>query len=240
MPSSGSPPPSPSHLEAKLTALEQIYAYYGELSGVSDWACKGGCAACCTCNVSLTTLEGVYLYRAISPLDLKLLLGLQTRAQKPRYQPEIALNEFARRCAQGHPIPEEPNDPQWGTCPLLVQDFCSFYAQRPFGCRCMLSTQRCDRHGQAADLDEFQLTLNHLFLQVIEHLDCPGWTGNLTDILLYLHHSESHHTGSPDEATAPQPAFPANQPAKVLMIPPEHRQAAGPIVGKLQRIISLS
>jgi hypothetical protein len=99
----------------------------------------------------------------------------------------------------------------------------------------MHSFQRCRRKGQAS-LDEFQLTLNHLFLQVIEHLDCPGWTGNLTDILLHLHRSRQAPADSPQKEAFP---LAANQPARVLMIPPDQRQTAGPIVAKLQRIITL-
>jgi hypothetical protein len=186
----------------------------------------------------MTSLEGFYLYRALAPLDLRYLAVLQNRARKPRFQPKISLNEFAWRCAQGHSTPEETNDPQWGPCPLLEQDLCAFYARRPLGCRCMLSTQPCDRQGHA-DLDDFQLTLNHLFLQVIEHLDSTGWTGNLTDTLLYFHRESSLEMGGQGRYPISLPPFPANQPARVLMIPPEHRKAAGPIVEKLQGFIAL-
>ena len=101
----------------------------------------------------------------------------------------------------------------------------------------MLSREPCGRQGEAS-LDEWQLTLNHLFLQVLEHLDCPGWTGNLSDVLLYWHHREARDAQE-RQAQPPSPARrPANQPARVLMIPPEHRRAAGPVLEKLQRIIT--
>ena len=228
------PPPIPI-LETKLAALEQIYALFEAHAAPKPWACQEGCAHCCTCNVTLTTLEGVYLIRSLNPLAADLLDQVQARCRAPRYQPQITLNDFAWRCAHGHPTPEEANDPQWGDCILLDQNLCRHYAARPFACRCMLSTQSCHQQGQAS-LDEFQLTLNHLFLQTIEHLDCPGKTGNLVDILLYLQYQESREGA--DQSEENSAALPTNQPARVLMIPPEHRQAAGPILATLQGIIA--
>jgi len=229
--------PAPAGMEAKLTVLEQIYAYFDELTGQTDWACRAGCAQCCTVNVSLTTLEGVYLYRALKPPSPQLLAELAKRARAPRYRPRFSLNDFAWRCAQGRDTPEEHNDPRWGACPLLEHDLCTVYTHRPFGCRCMLSNRQCGPQAEAS-LDEWQLTINHLFLQVIEHLDCPGWTGNLTDILLYWHHRPAGAAADRAAATESPAPFPANQPARALLIPPEHRRAAGPVLQKLQQFMA--
>lgn len=222
------------NLEAKLEALAKIYDIHRHLAADQKWACTRGCAVCCTCNVTLTTLEGIYLIRNLGALPPRLLTRLQARAQTPRYQPRLSLNDFAWRCASGRPTPEERQDPRWGRCPLLEHEVCTIYAERPFGCRSMHSLRRCAPRGQAV-LSEFQLTLNHLFLQVIEHLDCPGWTGNLTDILLHLH-SDGH--GTPDSRAGAAFCLAANQPARVLMIPPEQRPAAAPVLKTLQQILS--
>ena len=101
----------------------------------------------------------------------------------------------------------------------------------------MRSTRRCEEGGHA-DLEDFQLTLNHLFMQVIEHLDCPGWSANLTDMLLHLQKQDDLKSPGHSDTGGPGPALPANQPARVLMIPPQHRQRTAPIVEELQRILT--
>ncbi len=48
-----------------------------------------------------------------------------------------------------------------------------------------MSTQDCRRTG-IAEIDEFTITVNPLFLQVIEPIDQDGFSGNLSDILTTL------------------------------------------------------
>ena len=46
---------------AKLQALERIYAVFGDFAAGLNTACGPGCSACCTANVVVTTLEARFL-----------------------------------------------------------------------------------------------------------------------------------------------------------------------------------
>ena len=46
------------NLEQRLNVLNKIYGLYNDVVKNLDVACKKSCAACCTPNVTMTTLEG--------------------------------------------------------------------------------------------------------------------------------------------------------------------------------------
>ena len=46
------------NLQRKMAVLERIYEIYDNFTKGLDVACKKQCANCCTCNVTMTTLEG--------------------------------------------------------------------------------------------------------------------------------------------------------------------------------------
>ena len=68
---------------------------------------------------------------------------------------------------------------------MLTNNLCSVYPVRPFACRCFFSKEDC-AENECATIDDFVLAVNNIFLQVIEHVDQDRFTGNLTDILLFL------------------------------------------------------
>ena len=166
-----------------------------------------------------------------------LLTNIQAAAPRKRFQPVITTNRMAQLCMQGKRLPDEANEPSWGSCPLLSEDRCLIYPVRPFGCRSMVSLRDCRLTG-AADMDPFPLTVNNLFLQIIEHLDRPGFSGNLTDVLLFLHtrsgrrHYKTGIGPRPDGALLPNTAIPG------LLIPPEHGDKIAPLLAQLQQIIA--
>jgi Fe-S-cluster containining protein len=225
------------NIENKLIALDSIYRIYDEFIQSRDFACERLCANCCTCNMTLTTLEG---YRILCSLEgalkRKLLDAIHAVFHRQRFQPKLTFNQIAGLCMDGRSVPDEPMEPDWGTCPFLLNQACPIYPERPFGCRCMVSKVRCDKTGYA-DIDEFVLTVNNLFLQYIEHIDTPGMTGNLVDVFRFFE-SENNQTayGSAEIPGNPENLI-FNSPIPVIMIPPRHRKRIHPILKALRDVL---
>lgn len=223
-------------LNLRLELLDQLYAIYGDFIRQQPLACTKGCSQCCTCNLTVTTLEGEYLRRRLSPQQHgEVMQRLASVADRPRYRPSVTLNRLADICARGEDPPEEENDPDWGACPLLTDDLCPLYDLRPFGCRCMVSRHDCRKTGYA-EIDPLVLTVGDLFLQHIEHIDAKGYSGNFSDILLFLHQPAAAAGYQQGQLGAPPEGLLANQPLFTLMIPPEHREAVAPVLTAIRAI----
>jgi Fe-S-cluster containining protein len=227
-------------LDLRLELLDQLYAIYGDFIRRQPLACTKGCSQCCTCNLTVTTLEGEYLLRRLSPQQHgRVLQRLAASAERPRYRPTVTLNRLADICAKGEDPPEEENDPDWGACPLLKEDLCPLYDLRPFGCRCMVSRHDC-RKTAYAEIDPLVLTAGDLFLQHIEHIDAKGYSGNFSDILLFLDQPEAGDHYRQGQLGPPPEGLLANQPLFTLMIPPEHREAVAPLLKAIRGIRPVS
>ena len=225
-----------NHLKAKLEALDKIYAVYTSSMADMDIACADKCAHCCTTDVTLTTLEAYHLWQGMdADARYGFQLKLETAPGAARFRPGITTNHLAEICAAGEEPPLEEK-PGWDTrCPLLGDDLCKQYEMRPFHCRCMVSRQVCRETG-SAEMDDFTVALNSVFLQVIEHLDRPGCTGNLLDLLPLMRSvafSESYESGN---CECSESHLVANRPLTVLMIPPEYKDRLAPVIGALQSI----
>ena len=85
-------------------------------------------------------------------------------------------------------------------------------------------------------MDAFVTTVNTVFLQVIEHLDWQGFSGNLTDILRCLAIEENKRAYRAASLASLKWSLIPNQKMKVLMIPPEHREPIEPMVRALRSI----
>ena len=220
----------------KLQILQQIYDIYASYTDSLDLACRMGCSRCCTRNATLTTLEAVAILEGLAPAERSRLLGqIQRWASLEKFQPLVTTNEMAERCARGEVLPEERCDPEWGPCPLLEERSCPLYSLRPFACRCLISSIDCDTIGHA-DIEEFSLTMNCVFLQVIEHLDIGGCTGNFTDVILCLSEPENLNAYLQGRLDCDAGHLIPNRAMKILMIPPQHRKQAAPFLRQLQRI----
>lgn len=207
-----------------LSVLRRIFEVFDSVTTGSRNVCREGCAACCTRNVGMTGLEGMYLLDGISEAEKKeVLKRIHADIDKERLIPKITINGMADLCMAGEDLPDEDSDPAWGSCPLLEDNRCLVYSSRPFSCRCMVSKRRCDETG-FADMDDWQLTLNNIFMQYIEHIDQGGFYGNLSDILM------KEGGGGSDKNLI------VNQPVKMLMVPPEHRQRIQGVLEQLGRI----
>lgn len=216
-----------------LKGLEKIYALYDQFFRALPTACGKGCATCCTANVTMTTLEGLFMldhWQAQGQAPPRELL--RKSAQNPGFHPTLTINQLAALCLEDKEIPEESADPEAGPCPLLRNDRCTLYAARPFGCRAMVSLTNCAHSGEA-DMPDFVLAANNLISQFIEALDHAGRFGNLADILLMLAAPAdgSGRKKPTGESTATNRSIP------VLMIPPEYRQRMQPLLRALQQIL---
>jgi len=223
------------NLYNKLSILDEIYSVYDQFSTSLKVSCTLGCAACCTRNVTMTTLEGVHIIEFVTANPQKhLLKNIRLNKDQQRFRPEITINRLAQCYLDGKEPPSEEY-PLEGICPLLEGDVCTIYPVRPFGCRCFLSKTDCRKTG-IADVSPFTVTVNHLFMQFIEHVDAKGLTGNLTDILRYLDNgipikSSDDHVINPSHQTLIR-----NRPIPMLLIPPEHQNRIAPILSQLRAI----
>lgn len=225
-----------SHLINRLT---HIYQLYDRITGSTALACGPGCAGCCTCNVTLTSLEARLMTDSLpSSRRRTLYAAITQKFPEKRYIFKTSTNRFARLCMENADLPEEENDPSWGKCPLLENDLCTVYDVRPFGCRAMVSETDCRDTG-SAQMPPWILTVNNVFLQAIEHLDLNGYSGNLSDMLL-LSLSGNDMTGQAiqNHDLINNGLFVKNEPITCLMIPPEHREQMASIVRDLSDLIN--
>lgn len=230
-----------------LEALNEIYALYDDFTRGLEVACRKGCCTCCTQEVTMTTLEGRRVLRYLDNGGVKPFLKDAAFIADPfRFKPAVTTNEFAACCLRGEDPPEEKTGGAGGICRFLRDSQCTIYEDRPFGCRCFVSTVPCSRNAYAL-VDPFLLTINTLFLQCIEHLDHGGLFGNMHDVLAFLASATGRrsagacgglHDLEAAELTDNKASLPRNKPIPALMIPPEDRDKADPVVKKLKAILN--
>ncbi len=216
-----------------VNVLKAIYRLYDTHMAAADIACRKYCSVCCTTNVTMTGLEGLLIIDAAPESRVADVVRSVLQHNWPRYQPGLSTNAYVERCRtdpDGDPNDDDQSAQAAGICPFLENDACSIYPARPFGCRCMISTQICDPTG-CAQIDEVTLTINTVFLQFIEHLDQNGVFGNMTDVLCHLFFTGGN--GGPDTCRVV-----SNRPIPALMVPPNHRGKVTGIVTDLHRLIA--
>lgn len=219
---------------SKLRILGQIYALFDETMGIFNTVCREKCAACCTCNVTMTGLEAALILDDLPPeKQAATKARILARLTEKRYRPLLTTNMFARTVMAGDRVPDEDNDPSWGVCPLLENDACTIYPHRPFGCRALLSQAACHENGEAR-VPPLAMTYLDIFMQAIEHLDAGGIFGNLSDVLLLALSGQKNRK----DTTVTGPLLLTCESIPVLMVPPEHRQQTAQVVSQLSRILS--
>ena len=87
-------------------------------------------------------------------------------------------------------------------------------------------------------MDEVVLTVNNLFLQYIEHIDVPGMTGNMLDILSFLESEDNQRAYISGDIPQKIELLIPNAPIPVVMIPPRHRERIEPILKALRDALS--
>ncbi len=225
-------------ISSKLGILQKIYNTYERFCSGLTLACKRFCSQCCTCNVTLTSLEAYHIVQYLTQTrQTDMLEKLQVQCQKPRFQPKITTNTFAAYCIEAREAPDEESDPAWGQCLFLTNNECPIYQARPFGCRCFVSRINCSESG-TAEIDDFVITVNTVFQQYIEQLDIPGFFGNFSDMVLWMvSHQEQYGMNQALEA---ENGLIRNIPIRALMIPPEHREKIQPLLQSFKYFLSRS
>lgn len=223
-------------LEHRLDDLQRIYDIYDQVLAGCEFACQRGCDACCTANVTLTTLEALGVADWLGDAAEEALARLSAKPDPRRFRPQTSINTVAALVLDGEEPPEEGADPAAGPCPLLQNRCCPIYPLRPFACRCMVSTRPCDTVGYAT-IDDFLVSVNTVFQQTIEDLDAAGATGNLSDLLPFLGRHEFRVTYGRGELDPAALKLAANRRMPALMVPPEHRGPMAPIIERLRKAI---
>ncbi len=223
-------------LKQRWAILNKIYGLYDDVVKNLNVACKKYCAACCTPNVTMTTLEGCLIADHMISNDQKdLFENIQAKISKDRFKPKITTNRLAELCMKGEDPPEEEKKYSNNSCPVLKDHLCPIYEVRPFGCRCFMSKHDCGKAGYA-EVEPLAMTLNTVFMQFIEHIDFMGGSGNFSDVLLWMASEENRGTYKKNISNPPDADFVSNRKIKVLMVPPEHRKKVAPIIDALLNI----
>ncbi|MBF0389808.1 MAG: YkgJ family cysteine cluster protein [Desulfamplus sp.] len=214
----------------KQIILKQLFMLFDRFSEEMERACEEGCAACCTRNVTLTSLEAKHILDGLNSDEKDFVSNrVANEHHKNRLIPKTTINELAKICMNGEEPPEEFGDPLWGECPLLSNQRCMIYDLRPLACRVMISKKRCNVTG-FAEIDEYMVTLSNLFMQYLEHVDNGGYFGNLSDILLLEADNKKYGLANLSENLL------VNKPIEMLMVPPEHREKIAKIINAIQKI----
>jgi hypothetical protein len=223
-------------IERKAKALAAVYAVYDELVRTQPTACSPRCTSCCTTHVTVTTLEAYAIRESLLPGDWERVAKRLAAAEAVgRFRPRVTTNALAMVCAAGGEPPDEGQEVLPAACPLLADALCSIYTLRPFHCRCFISRAPCTPTG-CADVEEFVICLHTAFLQIIEHIDADGCSGNLLDVLEVLGSEENRAAYAAGALPCTGNGLIANHPLQKLMLPPEHRGRIEPVLQKLQAI----
>jgi hypothetical protein len=220
-------------LSQKLTVLNKIYRLYDDFTDSLKIACQKYCAECCTPDVTLTTLEGYLIADyLISKGRQDLFEHIQCAISGSRFKPRTTFNRLALLCAKGDDPPQETHHGGGEGCSLLTGGLCPIYSVRPFGCRCFISEKDCSPAGYAK-VDPFVMTVNTVYLQVIEHIDATGFSGNFADVMMLMAKKENRDRYKRNTLEHSGADFVSNLPIEVLMVPPEHRNKVTPILNAL-------
>ncbi|MCB2192616.1 MAG: YkgJ family cysteine cluster protein [Deltaproteobacteria bacterium] len=196
--------------------LRALYRFQAGVEATRQVACAPGCAACCTDQVFLTSLEGDLLREELERL------GRQDIVERlePGAAPAYTCNQLARLCLEQKEPPQESAPGRApGVCSLLEEGRCAVYEVRPLACRVMASRETCGVGGQAQG-DPWWFTLDTALLQIAEHLNLGGVYGVLGTVLTC-------------EKNAGEEELLPCEPLPGLVAPPEHQarlqQTLGPL-----------
>lgn len=229
-------------IEGRLALLKEIYNQHDRFIADYQLYCRPQCALCCTRNVTISTIEALFMIRHWEAGGNETWVAKVRQAVKePRLLPVTTLNQFAELCARDNPIPEGCEHMSTQACPFLHDDLCTVYQSRPFGCRAMVSRTHCADHQQA-DMPDFVLTVNNVLMQYIEALDVNRYTSNMMDVLLLMSNSLQRRSYEADLPMHPTASLLVNRPISVLMVPPEHQRRVQPLIQALlkaqQQVVS--
>lgn len=167
----------------KRKLLRAIFDVYEEWANTMDYACKKGCASCCTQSVTMTSLEGEAIIEFLRNNALEDKLNTIKSLNKIQSKPLCTTNHFAGYCLEQKELKgDEQNSWNLAPCIFLEDNQCTIYQVRPFGCRSFASIISCSKNN-AAEVPPVIITVNTVMMQIIEHIDQGEYWGNMLDIL---------------------------------------------------------
>lgn len=165
----------------KEVIVSKINNLFDQWSSDIPFACKKGCTACCTQNVSVSGVEARIILDKIAQEGRQQWFVEKLMNTGDITGPSLTTNEFAKACMEGKDVDPGGNN-NLSPCPFLEEGQCAIYETRPFGCRCFSSTETCSPQT-AAITPEYYLTASTVIYQLIEHLDQGEYWGNMFDLL---------------------------------------------------------
>jgi len=178
----------------KRQILHIIFERFDAWSSRFSFACNKGCAACCTTDVMITSLEGEVILEHI--LSTHSAQWLQDRLDYPLVRRPLfqTTNDYAKDCLEGRNS-EAEEVRRGGICPFLEAEYCSIYPARPFSCRCFASTVCCRKGGNALLPPEY-LSAATAVSQIIEHVGQFGLWGAMIDVLALQAAADGYSPGN--------------------------------------------
>lgn len=206
--------------------LATLYDAFAQWAGAFAFACRKGCATCCTRSVTMTSLEGDGIMAFLAETDRRSELTAPAFLPTPNRMVQCTTNAFVAAHLRGESV-EEAESWDLRPCPFLKKETCSIYPVRPFGCRLFASQDPCAASG-VAEMPPGYLAGATVLLQYIEHLDNGGRWGTMVELLAGL--NTGGQTENCGEPTAPIPGF--------LIAPDEHALVEPLLQGLLAREIN--
>lgn len=210
----------------KREVLQAVYAHAASIYD-TGFACVKGCSACCTQNVTMTSLEGDLILDYVKENDISIAAIETSKQQSSGNQAEYTTNQFARACLNQQELPENNSSWSFEPCIFLDHGVCTIYPVRPFGCRCFVSQSRCDP-GDAAEISPELLTISTILMQLIEHIDQGHQWGNMNDVL----HEKINKNSKITLIAQPLPGFLISEPERPIVMPVIQELLQTPIRGK--------
>ncbi|MFV0435850.1 MAG: YkgJ family cysteine cluster protein [Desulfopila sp.] len=210
----------------RTQVLATIYAVFADWSASRPWACRQGCACCCTQNVTVTTPEALEIIDFIRQHQMQEWLWARLAGDLQPNRPRYTLNTMARASLARKELAEEGVD-FTSPCPFLDTNRCSLYPVRPFACRSFLSRTPCTP-DRPAEVDSGHLAAVTAVSQLLEHFGQRQPWGNMLDLLELLLKGNAPDSPAHRHTLRAQP-FPG-----FLLTPDEERQI-GPCI---QRILA--
>lgn len=212
----------------KKELLTAIYAHAASIYDAPGFACVKGCCACCTQNVTMTSLEGDLILDYLKGNDIPLAAIENSAPNSSGNEAGYTTNQFALACLNHQDLTETDSNWNFEPCIFLDNGICMVYPVRPFGCRCFVSESRCSPRD-AAEISPELLTISTIVMQIIEHIDQGNPWGNMIDVL----QGNINGTGSKTAINAqPLPGFLINEAERPIVMPVIQKLLQTPIRGK--------
>ncbi|MHB8989393.1 MAG: YkgJ family cysteine cluster protein [Desulfobulbia bacterium] len=199
--------------------LATLYDAFEQWASTFTFACRKGCATCCTRSVTMTSLEGDGIMAFLAEGDRVSELAASAFQPAANRTGQCTTNTFVAAHLRGEAV-EEAESWDLRPCPFLKDESCSIYPVRPFGCRLFASLDSCAASG-VAEMPPGYLAGATVLLQYIEHLDHGGRWSTMVELLAGL------NTGQVDAYGEPTAPFPG------LLIAPDEHSLVEPLLQEL-------